>query len=137
VLRFVVLAAVVAAIGGSLAGYDTGVVAGAMLFIRPAFGLSTGLVELVVGAALIGATIGVIASARLTDTLGRRAVLLAAAVCFAAGAIGSALAANMPSLVAADIESIVVTRTGGWPELLAPTLRIGLLVGIGLAILNT
>lgn len=49
---------------------------GAILFIRPAFSLSTTQVELVVSAVLIGATIGAIASARLTDTLGRRLVLL-------------------------------------------------------------
>ena len=72
--RFVVLAAMVAAIGGSLFGYDTGVISGAILFIRPEFGLGTTQEELVISAALVGATIGAIASGRLTDRLGRRAV---------------------------------------------------------------
>jgi SP family galactose:H+ symporter-like MFS transporter len=97
--RFVVLAAAVAALGGSLFGYDTGVISGAILFIRPAFSLNTAQVELVVSAVLIGATIGAIGSARLTDTLGRRAVLLAAAVSFGAGAIGSALSPSVEALV--------------------------------------
>jgi sugar porter (SP) family MFS transporter len=99
----VVLAAVVAALGGSLFGYDTGVISGAILFIRPAFSLSTTQVELVVSAVLIGATIGAIGSARLTDTLGRRAVLLAAAVSFGAGAIGSALSPSFEALVSARL----------------------------------
>jgi sugar porter (SP) family MFS transporter len=103
VSRFVVLAAAVAAIGGSLFGYDTGVISGAILFIRPAFGLSTAQVELVVSAALIGATIGAIASARLTDLLGRRAVLLAAAISFGVGAIASALSPNAVALVSARL----------------------------------
>src|SRR5438874_11430749 len=101
--RFVVLAAAVAAIGGSLFGYDTGVISGAILFIRPAFGLSTAEVELVVSAALIGATIGAIGSARLTDILGRRVVLLAAAISFSAGAIGSAFSPSMGVLVTARV----------------------------------
>ena len=101
--RFVVLAAAVAAIGGSLFGYDTGVISGAILFIRPAFGLSTAEVELVVSAALIGATIGAIGSARLTDILGRRVVLLAAAISFSAGAIGSAFSPSVGVLVTARL----------------------------------
>ena len=101
--RFVVIAAAVAAIGGSLFGYDTGVISGAILFIRPAFGLSTAQVELVVSAVLIGATIGAITSARLTDALGRRAVLLVAAASFGIGAIASALAPNVELLVSARL----------------------------------
>jgi sugar porter (SP) family MFS transporter len=101
--RFVVLAAAVAAIGGALFGYDTGVISGAILFIRPAFGLQTSQVELVVSAVLIGATLGAIASARVTDKLGRRVVLLVAAASFAAGAIGSALAPNVTALVLARL----------------------------------
>jgi SP family galactose:H+ symporter-like MFS transporter len=101
--RFVVLAAMVAAIGGALFGYDTGVISGAILFIRPAFGLTTSQVELVVSAVLIGATVGAIASARVTDRLGRRAVLLAAAGSFVIGAIGSALAPDATFLILARL----------------------------------
>jgi MFS family permease len=101
--RFVVLAAAVAALGGSLFGYDTGVISGAILFVRPAFSLSTAQVELVVSAVLIGATIGAIGSARVTDRLGRRVVLLVAAVSFGVGAIGSALAPSVEMLIAARL----------------------------------
>jgi len=101
--RFVVLAAVVAAIGGALFGYDTGVISGAILFIRPAFGLGTSQVELIVSAVLIGATLGAIGSARVTDRLGRRAVLMAAASSFAVGALGSALAPDPTLLILARV----------------------------------
>jgi len=101
--RFVLIAAAVAAIGGSLFGYDTGVISAAILFIRPAFGLSTTQVELVVSAVLIGATIGAITSARLTDTLGRRVILLLAAASFSVGAIGSALSPNVVLLVSSRL----------------------------------
>jgi MFS family permease len=86
-----------------LFGYDTRVISGAILLIRPAFGLGTSQDELVVSAVLIGPTLGAIASARVTDTLGRRAVLLVAASSFAVGAIGSALAPNPTALVLAHL----------------------------------
>jgi sugar porter (SP) family MFS transporter len=101
--RFVVLAAAIAAVGGMLFGYDTGVISGAILFIHPDFGLDTTQVELVVSAVLVGATIGAIGSARLTDALGRRTVLMAAAACFGAGAIAGSLAPSAGVLVIARL----------------------------------
>ena len=97
---------------------------GAILFIRPAFSLSTTQVELVVSAVLIGATIGAIASARLTDTLGRRLVLLAAALSVAVGAIGSALAPNAAALVAARVLVGLAIASDGRSELCAATLEL-------------
>src|SRR4030081_794727 len=102
-MRFVVLAAMLAAIGGSLFGYDTGVISGAILFVRPEFGLGTTQVELVVSAALMGAMVGALASGWLTDKLGRRVVLLGAAVSFALGAVGSALAPGTTLLILARL----------------------------------
>ena len=101
--KFVLLAAAIAAVGGSLFGYDTGVISGAILFIRPDFNLATTEVELVVSAVLIGATVGALSSARLTDALGRRAVLLAAGASFIVGAIASALSPNLATLVIARL----------------------------------
>jgi sugar porter (SP) family MFS transporter len=101
--RFVILAALVAAIGGSLFGYDTGVISGAILFVRPEFGLGTTQEELVISAALVGATIGAIASGRLTDKVGRRAVLLGAAASFAFGGLASAFASGAAMLIVARV----------------------------------
>ena len=38
--RYVYIAAIFAAIGGLLFGYDTGVISGALIFIKQSFGLS-------------------------------------------------------------------------------------------------
>jgi SP family galactose:H+ symporter-like MFS transporter len=97
--RFVVFAAALVAIGGSLFGYDAGVISGAILFIRQSFGLDTNQVELVVSAAIVGAVFGSIASGPLTDRFGRRPVLLTAAATFIVGALVSALAQNVQQLL--------------------------------------
>ena len=52
------LIAAVAALGGLLFGYDTGVISGALLFIRQAMSLSPTLQSVVVAIALAGAPIG-------------------------------------------------------------------------------
>ena len=48
----------VAALGGLLFGYDTGVISGAILFIKKQFSLSATMEEVVVSAVLVGAIIG-------------------------------------------------------------------------------
>lgn len=54
--RFLYTVTFFAAIGGFLFGYDTGVISGALLFLRPEFCLSEVQVEAVVSVALIGST---------------------------------------------------------------------------------
>jgi Sugar (and other) transporter len=52
--RFVYIAALFAALGGLLFGYDTGVISGALIFIKHEFGLST-VAEEIVSGVLLGA----------------------------------------------------------------------------------
>lgn len=101
--RFVYVAAVTCALGGLLFGYDTGVISGALLFIKKDLGLSDFLQSLVVSAVLIGAVFGAGSSGALADRFGRRNMALASAVVFFVGALGSAFAPTVTWLVIARI----------------------------------
>jgi MFS family permease len=69
--RFEYVAAAIAAINGALFGYDTGIISGALLYIKQDFALSNFLQELVVSAVLIGAVLGAAVGGRLADRLDR------------------------------------------------------------------
>ena len=102
---FVFAAAAFAALGGLLFGYDTGVISGALIFIRTQFGLSTFQQELVVSVVLVGAAVGALSGGRLADIFGRRLMLLVTALIFVAGALVCAAA---PSLVVLVIGRMIV-----------------------------
>src|SRR3954452_1868573 len=109
--RNVILTAAIAGLGGLLFGYDTGVIAGALLFIKPDFHLGAFDAGLVVSAVPIGAVFGAAFSGRLSDGWGRREAIMFASVIFAVGALGSAFAPDMAVLVAA--RSVVGVAIGG------------------------
>jgi sugar porter (SP) family MFS transporter len=96
---FVFAAAAFAALGGLLFGYDTGVISGALIFIRTQFGLSTFQQELVVSVVLVGAAAGALSGGRLADIFGRRFMLLITALIFVAGALLCAAAPSLDVLV--------------------------------------
>jgi len=101
--RFVYVVAVVSALGGLLFGYDTGVISGAILFIEKDYALSNILVGIVVSAVLIGAVIGAAIAGYLADLVGRRKMILVAAVVFILGAIGTAFTSDVLLLIAGRI----------------------------------
>jgi sugar porter (SP) family MFS transporter len=87
------------ALGGLLFGYDTGVIAGAILFINEDLGLSPFTSGLVVSSLLVGAVIGAAFAGPIADATGRRRLVLVAAIIFAVGAIGAALATSAGLLI--------------------------------------
>jgi MFS transporter, SP family, sugar:H+ symporter len=89
------------ALGGLLFGYDTGVISGAILFIKEDFGLSAFMQGAVVAALLLGAMIGAGLAGPMSDRLGRRRLIMIAAVTFTIGALGAAAAPDAWTLVAA------------------------------------
>src|SRR5580693_4805869 len=91
---YVLLVASVAALGGLLFGYDTGVISGAILFITKDFALDTRLQEFTISVVLIGCVGGAAAAGWIADTIGRRWTLFAAGIVFLIGAVASALAPN-------------------------------------------
>ena len=101
--RFVIIAAIITAIGGLLFGYDTGVISGALLFIRHAFVLSSTAQEITVSAVLIGAVLGAGISGFLADKYGRKIMIISASIIFGLGAVFSALSPNVYTLITSRI----------------------------------
>ena len=77
----------VATIGGLLFGYDSGAVNGTQGGLVAEFGLSDAALGFTVGSLLIGCAVGAFFAGRLADALGRRNVMLIAAVLFLVGAL--------------------------------------------------
>ncbi|VFR03085.1 unnamed protein product [Cuscuta campestris] len=91
-----------AGIGGFLFGYDTGVISGALLYIRDDFksvDRRTVLQEAIVSTAVAGAIIGAAIGGWLNDKIGRRTTLLSADLLFFIGAAMMASAPNPTVLI--------------------------------------
>ena len=95
----VLLIAIIAATGGLLFGFDTGVISGALPFLKQYWNLSDASIELITTTVLIGAVIGAVTSGKLSDVIGRKKMIIVNAVIFAVGAIGCAYAPNVTVLV--------------------------------------
>ncbi len=91
------------ALGGLLFGFDTGVISGALLFIRENISLSSFGEGAVVSGVLLGAMIGGIGVSSLADKYGRKRMIIVSSIIFAIGAIGCALAPGMWTLILARI----------------------------------
>jgi sugar porter (SP) family MFS transporter len=102
--RHVLTVAGIAAIGGFLFGYDTGVIGGALLYIKGDLNATSDLdQQAIVASLLIGAVVGALVGGRLADSLGRRRTIIAAGWLYVLGGIGSALAPTVAALVAARL----------------------------------
>jgi sugar porter (SP) family MFS transporter len=87
-----------------LFGYDTGVVSGALLFLRNEFGgLSSFQQELVTSLLLVGAVVGALFAGRIADRVGRRLTVLGTALIFVVGVLLAAFTPTFPVLLAARI----------------------------------
>lgn len=115
--KFVYIAALFAALGGLLFGYDTGVISGAILFVKDQYSLSAGREEEVVSAVLWGAVAGALIGGWLADRFGRRLVIIGAGITFVLGAIGTAVTPTVPLLIAGRV---VVGVAIGIASLIAP-----------------
>ncbi|EPQ1162096.1 arabinose-proton symporter AraE [Klebsiella pneumoniae] len=94
---------IAAAVAGLLFGLDIGVISGALPFITDHFTLSSQLQEWVVSSMMLGAAIGALFNGWLSFRLGRKYSLMAGAVLFVAGSIGSAFAASVEVLLVARV----------------------------------
>jgi sugar porter (SP) family MFS transporter len=102
VRRRVAVSAAITALGGLLFGYDTGVVSGALLFLKNDFGgLSSFQEELVTSLLLVGAVVGALTAGRLADWIGRRLTVLITATVFIVGVMLAAFTPTYPVLLVA------------------------------------
>jgi len=99
----VAVIATVAATGGLLFGFDTGVISGAIPFFQKAFGITDSWVEIITTAGLVGAVIGAMSSGRIADIVGRKKVILASAIIFMIGAVWSGMSPGPVMLVFARL----------------------------------
>jgi MFS transporter, SP family, galactose:H+ symporter len=114
---YVLLIASVAALGGLLFGYDTGVISGAILFITKEFSLDTRMAEFTISIVLIGCIGGAAAAGGLADRIGRRPTLLSAGLVFFVGAIISAVAPTDGALL---LGRLIVGIGIGFSSVVAP-----------------
>lgn len=95
------LITLVSTIGGLGFGYDTGVISGALIFMKNDLGLTPLQEGLVTSFLLFGAAIGSVGGGWLSDRQGRRKNILWVAVIFIFGALGTAVAWDMSSMIIA------------------------------------
>jgi sugar porter (SP) family MFS transporter len=132
---FILRISAIAALGGVLYGYDMGIIAAALLFVKRTFTLSTPMEELVVSIVLIGAMIGAIVGGMVADRIGRRATLVWAAGIFILGSVLAPLSTGVAMLIVAraiigvGIGFTSVTAPVYVSELAPPQSR-GMLIGL-------
>ncbi|WP_323702826.1 sugar porter family MFS transporter [Mammaliicoccus sp. Dog046] len=105
------------ALGGLLFGYDTGVIAGAQIFIQEELKLNESQIGFVVSCVLIGAVIGAVLISPLADKYGRKKMMMVTAFIFFIGAIGCGLA---PDVVVLNISRLFLGIAVGGASALVP-----------------
>jgi sugar porter (SP) family MFS transporter len=96
---FIFLITSIAALSGLLFGFDTGVISGAIIFIKKQYSLTTAMTEIIVSSVLLGAIFGTLFSGILVDRSGRRMMLLISAFSFIIGSLLSAISLNATTLI--------------------------------------
>jgi SP family sugar:H+ symporter-like MFS transporter len=81
----------VAAIGGFLFGFDSGVINGTVSALGNAFNSSSVATGFNVASVLLGCAVGALAAGPLADRFGRRAIMIITAIIFAISAFGSGI----------------------------------------------
>ncbi|CAN7393680.1 sugar porter family MFS transporter [Phenylobacterium sp. LjRoot225] len=100
---FIAAIVAVATIGGFMFGYDSGVINGTQKGLEAAFNLGRLGIGVNVGAILLGSSIGAFGAGRLSDLIGRRGVMMLAAVLFLVSALLAGGAASSALFILARI----------------------------------
>src|SRR5271154_1524953 len=100
---YVIGLSAVAAIGGFLFGFDSGVINGAVTAISAAFGTQTAATGFAVASVLLGCAVGAFGAGAFADHIGRRPTMLLNAVIFLASAFATGAAGSTTIFIAARI----------------------------------
>ena len=120
-LPFLWLICLVAAMGGLLFGYDWVVIGGAKPFYEPHFGIAGDSLDgafwrgFAMSAALVGCVFGAMICGALSDTLGRKRLLIVAGLLFTISAVWTALSTNFVSFNAGPFSRRLGDRFGVEP----------------------
>lgn len=125
----------IAGLGGILYGFDMGIIAAALIFIRESFSLSTRMEEIVVSVVLVGAMVGALAGGSIADRIGRRTTLLWGGAIFLAGSLLAPASPNAFTLIVARaLLGVAVGFTSVTAPVyvseLAPPQSRGMLIGL-------
>ncbi len=89
----------IAAIGGLLFGYDTGVISGALLYIKKDLHAGTFEQQAIVAVLLLGAMVGAFASGYLADRISRKWTKVISGAVYFGAALGCAFSINAEMLI--------------------------------------
>jgi len=125
----------IAGLGGILYGFDMGIIAAALIFVRSTFSLSTQMEEIVVSVVLVGSMAGALVGGVLADRSGRRATLLWGGSLFIGGSILAPLSPNVFILIVARaLLGVAIGFTSVTAPIyvseLAPPRSRGMLIGL-------
>jgi len=137
----------VAALGGSLLGFDTAVISGATQSLTDTFALTPGELGITVSAALWGTVVGAIGAGPFGRRLGARTSLLILAACYMVSAIGCAVSPSWTLLLVARFigglgmggSSVIApvyiaeVAPSAWRGRLVGAFQVNIIVGILLA----
>ena len=100
---YVVALSSVAAIGGFLFGFDSGVINGAVDALAHAFGTRAATTGFAVASVLLGCAVGAFVAGTIADRHGRRPTMLLNAVLFLISAVGTGLAGSAGVFIASRL----------------------------------
>ncbi|HUD75645.1 MAG TPA: MFS transporter, partial [Terracidiphilus sp.] len=114
---FILKVSLIAGLGGILYGFDMGVIAAALIFVRESFSLSMRMEAVVVSVVLVGAMSGALAGGAIADIIGRRATLLWGGGIFV---VGSLLAPASPNVATLIVSRMLLGVAIGFTSVTAP-----------------
>lgn len=100
-LLYIIRVSLIVALGGFLMGFDASVISGVIGFIEPEFDLTKWQLGFAVSSLTLTSTLAMMTAGPVSDAIGRKKVLVAAAILYAISAVGSALAPSFLVLVIA------------------------------------